>query len=190
MQNTLTVVAEVRADRAPAERILTTRLVPYGETTHNVMDPHGERFMPGSLTRTLDQWARSTRPLKLFRAHEHREAVGLAVGYVPDAPGGPVAEFRVATTASGDQVLQEVEQGLLDSMSIGFRPIRERKGSDGVREVLEAALLEASILPLGAYQGAELLSVRAPAEPVDLSRYQLGPAPAVDLDSPLWSGLR
>lgn len=190
-EETVGYPSEIRTEQL-SERIVTARLVPYGELALDVPNPQGERFLPGSLTKTLHDWARSARPLKLFRSHEHREAVGLAQSFDPEAAGGPLAEFRIAQTPAGDAVLSELEQGLLDSISIGFRPIRERREPrTGVRELLEAALIETSISPLAAYAGAQVLAVRTPQESsLDLSSHLLGPAPVVDLEAPLWSGLR
>lgn len=189
IEETAGFVTEIRTEQV-SERIITARLVPYGELALDVPHPKGERFMPGALSKTLGDWSRSLRPLKLFRAHEHREAVGLATGYDAEAVGGPMAEFRIAKTTAGDNVLAEIAEGLLDSISIGFRAIHERRGRDGAREVTEAALIEASIAPLGAYAGAQVLATRAPSRPVDAERFALPPAPTIDLDAPLWSGLR
>lgn len=189
VEETAGFATEIRTSKI-SERIITARLVPYGELALDVPSPHGERFMPGALSKTLQDWTRSIRPLKLFRAHEHREAVGLATGYDAEEMGGPLAEFRVAKTAAGDAVLNEIEEGLLDSISVGFRAIRERRGRDGAREIVEAALIEASIAPMGAYHGAQVLAVRTPSTPVDVESYRLPPAPAIDLEAPLWSGLR
>lgn len=172
------------------ERVVTARLMPYGEVALDVPYPKGERFLPGALTKSLHDWARSARPLKLFRSHEHRQAIGLAIGYEPEAVGGPTADFRIARTTAGDAALEEIREGLLDSISIGFRAVREKRARDGVRDVHEAALIETSLSPLGAYGGAQVLAVREPSKPLDLERFRLPEPPKVDLDAPLWSGLR
>jgi HK97 family phage prohead protease len=187
---TITTVCELRTEKIE-ERIITARLVPYGETSYLVPDAGGERFMRGSLTKTMSEWAAGARKLKLFRAHQHHEAVGLATLLDPDAPGGPLAEFRIATTHAGESVLDEVRQGLLDAVSVGFHATRERRGRDGVREITEARLLEVSVAPMAAYDGAEILAMRAAhVRVVDLTKYQLPVIPRYDADAPLWSGLR
>lgn len=155
------------------ERRLEGVVVPYGETTFLTDDPAGERFLPGSLTRTVsDRGAR----VKLFRAHDHTRAVGRAVEWNTENRRGLWGAFRVAATPAGNEVLDEVREGVLDAFSIGFRPLRVRRGRDGAREVEEAALHEVSVAPMGAYDGARVLAVRTPSTPL------LPPMPVVNLD--------
>jgi HK97 family phage prohead protease len=164
------------------ERILTALLVPYGETSMDTPYPNGERFLPGSFRKAVAEWrsAKRPRPLLLFRSHDHGKALGQAVS-LEDTPEGPVAEFRITTMPHGEEAIQEYREGLLSGISVGFRAVRDKINPvDGAREVVEASLLEASILPMGAYAGAGVLAMRHPAKPVDLSWATLPPAPAVD----------
>ena len=154
------------------ERIVEGIVVPYGETTFLTPDPAGERFLPGSLDRTLAE--RGGR-VKLFRAHDHDRAIGRAVAWRADDERGAWARFKIAATKAGDDVLGEVREQMLDAFSIGFRTIRSRRGSDGAREIQEAALHETSIAPIGAYEGAQVLAYRTPQPPA------LPPMPDVNL---------
>lgn len=143
-----------------SERIVEGIVVPYGETTFLTEDPRGERFRPGSLTRTIRE--RGDR-VKLFRSHDHGQAVGRALQWKANNEAGCWAQFRIAATAAGDDVLAEVREGMLDSFSVGFLPKREVRGADGAREVIEAQLHEVSLCPIGAYDGARVLAMRQPA---------------------------
>jgi hypothetical protein len=158
----------------PSERIVEGVVVPWGETSFMTPDPKGERFMAGSLTRSVAE--RGDR-LKLFHAHNHDRAIGKAVNWNPDHEAGCWAQFRIAATPQGDEVLAEVNEGMLDAFSIGFRPIRSRRGQDGAREIVEAALHEVSIAPVGAYDGARVLAVRTPVFVFDVP-----PMPHVNLE--------
>jgi HK97 family phage prohead protease len=178
-------ICEIRTEQI-SERVVTARIVPYGVTSYEVPSPKGERFLPGSLSKSLGDWARAARPLKLFRSHDYREAVGLASGYEPDAAGGPVVEFRIPQTPGGDEALSQIELGLLDCMSVGFRAVRERRGQDGAREIQEAALIEASLTPIGAYAGADVLAVREPQRALHLPDLTVPPMPSIDLSAPIW----
>jgi hypothetical protein len=135
-------------------------VVPYGETTMMAGDAKGERFVPGSCTRSVEQ--RGAR-LKLVRAHDHRFAVGTPVSLDPKDARGLFARFRGARTPAGEEVRVELEEGVLDSFSVGFRTVKERRGPDGAREILEADIFEVSLLPLGAYAGARVTRFGAAA---------------------------
>lgn len=156
-----------------SERIVSGVVIPWNEVS--MLTPHsqGERFAPGSLTRTVAE--RGDR-VKLFRDHDHKRAIGRAVKWDTDDPRGLWGEFRIANTAAGDEALAEVSEGMLDAFSIGFRAVRTRKAKDGSREVLEAALHEASLAPIGAYDGARVLALRTPTV-----NELIPPMPAVNL---------
>ena len=173
------LLLEVRADGDG--RTLTGLAVPYGQTSHGVPHPGGERFAPGAFKRSLDHMTASGRRLKLFRGHDHSAAVGVAIN-AQDTEQGVVAAFRIADTEQGNSALTEVREGVLDSMSVGFRAIRE-KVVDGVRVIVEAALHEVSLVAFPAYDGARITGLRD----ADPSRIELPPAPQVDL-SPIVIG--
>lgn len=128
--------------------------VPYGVTTPD--SPAGpERFAANAFKRSIGM--RKSNPLKVFRNHDHGAPVGLAS--LTNSDGGVSIETRIAETPLGDQVLSEVRAKLLDHFSIGFNAIRERV-VDGVREILEGALHEVSLVALPAYSDAKVLSLR------------------------------
>jgi HK97 family phage prohead protease len=64
-------------------------------------------------------------------------------------------------SALGDETLNDVREGYLPAMSVGFRPVQTRRGTGGVTEVVEAQLVEVSLLPIGAYDGARVLALRS-----------------------------
>lgn len=175
--------AEFRTEHT-GERILSTRIVPYNEVSYDVPYSGGEEFLPGSFTKSLRE-AFTKRPLKLFRSHEHSRAVGVST-MLEDRAHGLFGEFRVANGALGDEVLDEASQGLLDAMSVGFRAITTRRGSRSQRQVVEAALLEASICALGAYSGGQLLAMREPQAPNPVLLVPAPPAPVLDLARPIF----
>ena len=162
--------------RAPdtSERIVEGIAVPWGETSFLTPDPRGERFRPGSLTRTVKERGHL---VKLYRTHDHKTAVGKAVQWKPNHEDGCWVQFRIAATPAGDAVLNEVREGMLDTFSVGFLPVRETRGADGAREVIEAALHEVSLCPMGAYDGARVLAMRTPQP----AAYVVSPPPVVDL---------
>jgi uncharacterized protein len=170
------------------ERIVGGIAVPWNETSMLTPSASGERFLPGSLTRSVK--ARGER-LKLFRGNHGHDLIPVGRATKMDArhPDGLWTEWRIANTPAGDQTLEEVREGLLDSFSIGFRTVRAQRGTDGAREIVEAELGEVTLLPTGAYDGARVLEVRAPSlGPADLTAWldahpvpQVNRAPLPDL---------
>ncbi|COV40552.1 phiRv1 phage protein [Mycobacterium tuberculosis] len=71
-----------------------------------------------------------------------------------------VGAFEIADTPDGDEALANVKAGVVDSFSVGFRPIRDRREGDVLVRV-EAALLEVSLTGVPAYSGAQIAGVRA-----------------------------
>lgn len=171
MSEQVTFAVELRLDSSEG-RTITGLAVPYGETTMNTPHPGGERFARGAFKRTVKN--RAGRLPKLFRNHDHTQAIGTGVD-MRDTDEGLLASWRIADTPAGNAVLQEVREGVLDSMSVGFKAVREDL-VEGVREVREAQLLEVSLVPLPAYQGATVLSLRSASEPI------MAPRPDIDPD--------
>lgn len=166
--------------RSIDERIVEGIAVPWNETSYLTPDPGGERFLPGSLTRSVR--SRGDR-LKLFRVHDHTTAIGRAVKMDARHPDGLWASWRIAQTPAGDAALQEIAEGMLDAFSIGFRPVKTRRASDGAREVVEADIHETSLAPIGSYDGARVLAIRSPSFGADevTAWLEAHPAPLVDL---------
>lgn len=166
---------ELRVAQTGDGRTLEGIVVPYGETTYATADPHGEAFQRGAFTRTIA--AAQDRPVKLFRNHDHSRAIGLATGWDPDHRKGLWGRFTLRDHPETEDVMAEVREGLLDSFSIGFRPVRTERSPSGVRVITEAALAEVSLLALAAYSGARVLATRGPGSVVP----ELPPMPVVDL---------
>jgi hypothetical protein len=177
----LSFAIDWRAPVSTDERVVGGICVPWNETSRLTPDPAGERFLPGSLTRSVK--ARGDR-LKLFRGNHGHDMVpvGRAVSLDARHADGLYATWRIANTPTGDQTLEEVREGLLDSFSIGFRTVRAQRGADGAREIVEAELGEVTLLPTGAYDGARVLEVRAPTfGPADLRAWlDAHPVPEVN----------
>ena len=161
---------EVR-DTASDGRTITGVAVPYDEVTDGV--PGGERFARGAFRRSLNAIRDSGSWPKLFVGHQHsRSAVGKALT-LEETRDGLEGEWRLANTEAGREAAVEVAEGVLDSLSVGFRAIREGM-ADGVREVREARLIECSLVSMPAYEGARVTSVRS------VGAVMLPPAPTVD----------
>lgn len=168
---------EIRSDSDG--RTVVGIAVPYGIVSEDT--PIGpEKFMQGAFKRSIGQ---RKGIVKLFRYHDQSSPVSVAKA--SDTAEGVLVEARLADTPRADETLAEVRAGLLDSFSVGFRAIRDRSVG-GVREVLEAALVEVSLVAMPAYEGAKVTSVRD----ADPSRIELPPRPEVSNASIVIGGVR
>ena len=88
--------------------------------------------------------------VKLFRTHDHDQAVGKPVAWKPDHELGCWAQFRIGTgRRPATTCWPRSAKALLDAFSVGFLPIRRTRGADGAREIIEARLHEVSHRPDG-----------------------------------------
>lgn len=123
--------------------------------------PYDECFAPGAFTRSIAE--RGDR-VKLCVSHDRRSLpIGRAVSLV-EQPDGLHIEARVSATRQGDEALELVRDGVVDSLSIGFRPIASRNDR-GVTVRTEARLDEVSLVSFGAYEDARITAVRSADQP-------------------------
>lgn len=112
--------------------------------------PYREVFRMGAFTKTI---AESGQRVKFLLNHDkfNRLPLGRATTLRED-PSGLVGEFRVSATREGDEALELVRDGVLDSFSVGFAPVKHRGTS--LVERTEVKLREVSITPFPSYAGA------------------------------------
>jgi Escherichia/Staphylococcus phage prohead protease len=138
--------------------------VPYEQITDiRELDDRGqvvdyrEKFTYGSFARSIRERGHKVR---LLVGHDTRKLpVGRAVE-LREESNGLHAAFEVSDTSVGNDLLTLVRDGIADSFSIGFTPVRER-WEGGVRIHLEAMLREVSAVTFPAYPGAAIAGVRS-----------------------------
>lgn len=149
--------AHVRADGAG--RTVFGKLAPFGEVVEitEMGRSYQESFERGAFARTI---AERGGKVKLLVNHDRgaRLPIGRAVELV-ERVDGLHGSFAVANTRDGDESLELVRSGVVDSFSIGFRPIRDRQRA-GVTVRTEVALYEVSLVGFPAYEGAAIAGVR------------------------------
>ncbi|HRD10511.1 MAG TPA: HK97 family phage prohead protease [Mycobacterium sp.] len=149
------------ADLSPGTgRTVFGTVVPYGQVAE-VSDGGGytyqERFEFGAFGRSISERGSKVR---LFTGHETRKLpIGRAVE-LQEHVDGLHASFEIAATRDGDDALELVRSGVVDSFSIGFRGVRDRRDGDVVVRT-EAALMEVSLVGMPAYPGALVAGVRS-----------------------------
>ena len=176
-----TLAMEIRSVDV-AERTITGVCAPWDEVSYLVPDPGGERILRGAFSKSLAQ--RHDKVL-LFRAHDHTRAIARSRQFTDDQ-AGLTGVFHARPSVAGDEALEEARDGYLPGMSVGFMPVQHRRGRDGVREVVEARLLEVSLVPIPAYEGARVLAVREAAAGVEFPPLDVDLSPIL----PAWMGTR
>lgn len=147
---------EVRADSTG--RTVTGIVVPFDRTAR-VSDggpSYDEAFQRGAFAKTI---AERGAKVKLLSQHNARtNPLGRATLLREDA-AGLYGEFSVSRTQAGDEALELIRDGALDSFSVGFAPIKHEK-RNGVVWRTEVALREASLVTFPAYSDALVSGLR------------------------------
>ena len=123
-------------------------MVPFDSPTQ-ISDYDGdyqETFKRGAFTRSIAE--RGDR-IKFLSQHQRTtNPLGRAVLLREDT-AGLYGEFRVSATQAGDEVLELIRDGALDSFSVGFQPIRETWNRNRTeRTHYESKLTEVSVVSL------------------------------------------
>lgn len=118
---------------------------------------YDEMFRRGSFAKTIKE--RGDRVKLLSQHNSHTNPLGRAVELREDA-AGLFGEFRVSKTQAGDEALELVRDGALDSFSVGFAPVNH-VSENGVKVRTEVKLREASLVTFPAYEDALITGVRS-----------------------------
>lgn len=146
-----------------------------GRTVHGIVVPYGqvarvsdggpaydEMFAPGAFTRDIQARNGNFSRVKLLMQHNSREPIGVATALREDA-AGLYGEFRISDVPAGNQAIQLLRDGVLDSFSVGFRPIDQEKRARVVVRT-KASIRESSLVTFPAYEGAMVGGLRAALE--------------------------
>ncbi len=177
---------EVRSDGTG--RTVHGIIVPFGRTAR-VSDggpSYNEAFERGAFSKTIAD--RGDKVKLLSQHNSRRNPLGRATLLREDT-AGLYGEFHVSRTTAGDEALELLKDGALDSFSVGFGGIRQEK-RDGVVWRTEVALREASLVTFPAYEGALVAGVRSWSALSDDEREELAAlyAAAIELRSTTLSG--
>lgn len=119
------------------------------------LDLGGDVIHPGAFKKTLREWKSGGRTVKLFYGHNYYDIDSLLGKMVAaeETKDGLQATFKVTEGDQGDRVLAFIQDGVLDSMSIGYRAVKVEYPNDeeerqGVfRHLKEVELREVSVVP-------------------------------------------
>lgn len=146
----------VRADREG--RTVAGMIVPF-DSVARVSDggpAYDESFQRGAFAKTI---AESGRRVPLLYQHNHRDPIGRATA-LEEREDGLYGEFVVSKVQRGDEALEMVHDGVIDSFSVGFTGIKAEQRK-GVTVRTEVRLREASLVTFPAYEKARITAIRA-----------------------------
>jgi HK97 family phage prohead protease len=134
--------------------------------------PYTEVIKRGAFAKTIRE--RGDR-CKLCVNHDRTERlpVGKATTLREDA-AGVYGEFTISRTRDGDDALELVRDGVVDSFSVGMVPIKHVEPKPGFVERTEVRITETSLVGFPAYETARIAGIRS----------------AYGLDEDEWSRLR
>lgn len=155
-------------DSDPAGRTIHGTAVPF-DTPTRIWDwedgEYDEVFTKGSFSKTIGE--RGDK-VKLLAQHDRNSQLPLGrATSLTETNDGLAAEFYVSKTARGDEVLELVRDGALDSFSIGFVPIaKDVRIDNGAKTVTrtEVSLREVSVVTFPAYETATIEGARSEAD--------------------------
>lgn len=187
-------VADIEVRASADGRTVHGIVVPYGQVAR-VSDggpSYDEMFAPGAFTRDIQARNGNFSRVKLLMQHNSSQPIGRATVLREDA-AGLYGEFRISDVEAGNEALQLLRDGVLDSFSVGFRPISHEKRA-GVTVRTKASIRESSLVTFPAYEGAAVGGLRAAFEGLSvdermelLRQYEAGaidlPASTPDEDS-------
>lgn len=172
---------DVEIQRGGDGRTVHGILVPWDSPTR-VFDQFGPSGQPAEYDEAVARGAfpdavAEPRRVKFLGHHARRVNPLGRGGLLRDDAAGLYGEMYVSKTVAGDEVLELVRDGALDSFSVGFLPVRsEDRGGVWTRTL--ARLNEVSIVTFPAYAGALVGGVRGQDLPPEDPSTGVGEPPA------------
>jgi uncharacterized protein len=115
----------------------------YVSTFGGAPDHGGDVVLAGAFDATLA----SGRKTRFLYAHDHEQVLGVPLDLAPDKTG-LFGRFKISRTRLGEEVHQLLQDGALDSFSIGYIPEEVEFDDTGARLLKQVELLESSIVAL------------------------------------------
>jgi HK97 family phage prohead protease len=149
---TAPVTLYAEAGEAPAQRTISGLAVPWDETA---IESGGTavRFARGSLP------TNGPAP-KLIESHDSSQIRGLVIAR-NDTEAGMEFTAKIAATRAGDDALELLKMGAIDSVSVGVNPTKWSFDADGVMVIEAGDWMELSLVAFPAFSAAQITKVAA-----------------------------
>ena len=125
-----------------------------------MVDSDGDIIMPGAFKRSIQDWGVDGKQrIKHLLNHNPSQPLGKLTTLKEDSYG-LYYESKVGTHQLGTDFIKMVESGLIGEHSIGFKTLREQKGSDA-NEIHDVMLFEGrSLTAWGANENTPLIGMK------------------------------
>lgn len=117
----------------------------------NLIDHQRDRIQKGTFTKTLRAWRSSGKKPKMLWQHDPQQPIGIWT-HLHEDDQGLYVEGRLALGVSkADEAYHLLKEGIIESLSIGFRTIKAISDkATGSRILLDIDLVEISLVTFGA----------------------------------------
>ncbi len=127
----------------------------------DVTDHHQEVVARQAFAASLARWREKGRMPKMLWQHDQRKPIGIWEEIYEDEHGLYVKGRLLLELQAGRDAYALMKAGVIDSMSIGFRPIKAtRDGAKKARVLTEVDLLEISLVTFAANPDAKVTAVK------------------------------
>lgn len=165
------VTVDAAAPDGEPKRTITGLAVPW-DTTATLSGGETVQFLKGSISDDATS-------VKLLEFHDDTRVIG-KVTALASTDEGLMFEAKIASTRAGDDALELLKMGALDSVSVGAIPIKFKTTPDGTMLVSEARMIELSVVTVPAYAEAQVYSVAASAAEESVEEDATQPNPTQD----------
>lgn len=137
-----------------------------------VLDHHHEIMAPQAFKASLDQWQRKGKLPKMLWQHDQKQPIGFWHEITEDEHGLFVKGQLLLDLQGGREAYALLKAGVIDSLSIGFRPIKaKRQGKGEPRLFEEVDLMEISLVTFAANAEAKITTVKEFEEGTPIAPY-------------------
>lgn len=154
-----------------------------------VLDHHQEVIVPKAFRGSLQRWSSKGKLPKMLWQHDAKKPVGVWQEIYEDDHGLFVKGQLLLDLAAGREAYALLKAGVIDSLSIGFRPVKaKRDGKSQVRLLEEVDLMEISLVTFGANPEAKITAVKkfdAAEMSVERSRVETIDQPHTEKETPM-----
>lgn len=127
----------------------------------NSQDLHEDVIVQNAFKKSLEQWKAKDSFPKLLWQHDQRQPIGVWHEIKEDSYGLFVKGQLLLDLQQAREAYALLKAGVINEMSIGFRPIKiRRQKSSQVRYIEEIDLQEISLVTFAANESAKVLAVK------------------------------